>query len=274
MGVCMFCGPTEAQITKEHVWPVWVSAALKDVMQGDTVYHRRYEGDVVAKEWQAGEINLQVKDLCTPCNRDWLGEFEGAVVKPLLAKAITTGSSLALSSIEQSTVAAWACKMAMVYEFANPGKPVFFTAADRLAFRDTTKALPEVEIRLAKYAFADKRFGHCHSACYDLTEAFGDRRALALFVTTMMAGHLAMQLIAVRDRASGALLPAATVDVEYNGPAMASLAQVWPTRRPRVTWPPANVLDEEQLLRLSEMWNLGATEDRRFRSNIPLGVRP
>ena len=254
MNVCAFCGPTEADITKEHVWPVWVSEALKQVMVGDTVYHQRFDNDVVVKEWTAGQINLQVKVVCRPCNRDWLGDFEGAVVKPLLVNSISRGTSAAFTRIEQSTIAAWACKMAMVYEFASTGKPAFFTAQDRRAFRETTKALPELEIRLASYAFKERRFGHCYSAMHEMTENFGDRRTLQLFLTTMVAGHLTMQFIAVRDKATATLLPASAVEVEYSQGAMDSLAQVWPIRRASVVWPPRKTLDEHELLDLSTMW--------------------
>lgn len=253
MGACAFCGPTDDEITKEHVWPVWISDALEVVMVGDTVHHRRFDGDAVVKEWQAGEINLQVRALCKPCNRDWLGGFEGTVVKPLLVKPILYGSSVTLTCIEQATVSAWACKMAMVYELANPGKPAFFTTRDRKAFRDSTKALPELEVRLAVYNFNDRRIGHCYSGCHELTENFGDRRRLQLFFTTMSAGHLVMQLVAVREKDTGVLLPATAVEVDYSPEAAASFAQVWPSRRPRVTW---RWLDEEGLLRISKMWDL------------------
>ena len=64
MKTCMFCGPTEEKITKEHVWSAWISGTLKPTMEGDTFTTMRYKGGTeVEHQWEAGEIDLQVKDL-------------------------------------------------------------------------------------------------------------------------------------------------------------------------------------------------------------------
>ena len=254
MNVCAFCGPTEVKLTKEHVWPRWVSRALSGTVPGDRVRHRRVEGNAITREWDAGEINLQVKALCGDCNGGWLSDFEAGVAMPLLSSAISHGRGMSLTCIEQASAAAWVCKMAMIYELANPKKPAFFTAADRLRFREWTKALPEVEVRLARHQLDGERAAHAFAACQPVTENFGERRRLLLFLTTVVIGNLAAQLIAVREEQSGLLLPAKTVEVAYSAEADAALVQVWPPKRRRAEWPPPRSLSTRGVDALSQMW--------------------
>lgn len=253
---CIFCGPTNNKITKEHVWPVWISELLKPFMDGNTFTTQRFkDGKTVEKQWDASEINIQAKALCDYCNNVWLGqEFEGAIIKPLLSDVIAQGTATTFTAEQLGFIAAWAYKMALVLEFATPGKEVFFTEAERFAFRKTRMAHPFVSIRLAKYDFSENgqfRAGHSYNAVHTMTEAFGSFRTLDLKVTTMTAGYFVMQVIAVRDKATGELVDAREVEVELSPQAAASLVQIWP---PTVKWPPRLSLKLADLLALTEMW--------------------
>jgi hypothetical protein len=253
---CMFCGPTDNKITKEHVWPVWISELLKPLMEGNTFTTQRFkDGKTIEKQWDASEINIQAKALCDYCNNVWLGqEFEGAIIKPLLSDAIANGTSTTFTAEQLGSIAAWAYKMALVLEFATPRKEVFFTETERFAFRRTRAAHPFVSVRLAKYDFSENgefRAGHSYNAVHTMTEAFGSRRTLELKVTTMTAGYFVMQVIAVRDKATGELVDAREVEVELSPQAAASLVQIWP---PTVKWPPRLSLKLADLLALTEMW--------------------
>lgn len=128
---CIFCGPTDNKITKEHVWPIWISELFKLAAGGRFTTQRFKDGKTVEKQWTAGEISIQAKALCDYCNNIWLGsEFEGAIIKPLLSTAIAQGTHATFRAEQQGFIAAWAYKMALVLEFATPGKEIFFTEAE------------------------------------------------------------------------------------------------------------------------------------------------
>ncbi len=205
----MFCGPTAEKITKEHVWSAWISDILKPTMEGDTFTTFRYkEGKDVEHKWEAGEIDLQVKDLCRPCNNVWLGsEFEGPVIKPLLSDVIAHAAPAHWSSDEQAHIAAWCYKMALVLEFAS-GKRVWFTDAERHEFRRTRAAHPFLSIRVAKYEFSDDgifKASHSYSAVHQLRAQKSDL-TVEVKLTTISAGFFAFQVVAVRDLATGQLI--------------------------------------------------------------------
>lgn len=254
----MFCGPTEAKITKEHVWSVWISEALKPTMAGDTFTALRYkDAKEVEHKWDAGEISLQVKDLCRACNNDWLGrEFEGPIIKPLLVDVIADAQVSLWSSQEQADIAAWCYKMALVIEFAS-GKQRWFTDAERHLFRRTRAAHPFVSIRIARYDFSDEgvlRASHSYSAVHTLTSR-KDPRVVEVKLTTISAGFFAFQVVGVRDVASGELIDYRELgEIELSPDAKASLTQLWPLAARNISWPPRRSLNHKDLIQLSEMW--------------------
>lgn len=254
----MFCGPTEAKITKEHVWSAWISEVLKQTMVGDTFTTMRFKGGTeVEHRWEAGEINLQVKDLCRPCNNDWLGrDFEGPIIKPLLADVIAHAAPAHWPPKEQAHIAAWCYKMALVLEFAS-GKKVWFTDAERHEFRRTRAAHPFLSIRIAKYDFSDDgifKASHSYSAVHQLR---AQKRDLTIEVklTTISAGFFAFQAVAVRDLGTGQLINFRELGaIEFSPQAEASLFQIWPPSGRGVPWPPFLSLNHNNLIDLSEMW--------------------
>jgi len=254
----MFCGPTAEKITKEHVWSAWISDILKTTMEGDTFTTFRYkEGKDIEHKWEAGEINLQVKDLCRPCNNVWLGsEFEGPVIKPLLSDVIAYAAPAHWSPGEQAHIAAWCYKMALVLEFAS-GKRVWFTDAERHEFRRTRAAHSFLSIRVAKYDFADDgifKASHSYSAVHQLRAQKGDL-TVEVKLTTISAGFFAFQVVAVRDLSTGELIDVRELGpIEFSPQAQASLLQVWPLPGRAVPWPPVSSLNHKDLIDLSEMW--------------------
>jgi hypothetical protein len=78
---------------------------------------------------------VMVKFVCRPCNQGWLGSLEGNA-RPLVG-ALINDLSLRLDSEQQSLVARWAVKMAMVLEATRGASPefFFFDRHQRHAFR-------------------------------------------------------------------------------------------------------------------------------------------
>ena len=254
----MFCGPTTGKITKEHVWSAWISEELKPTMEGDTFTTMRFkDGKEVEHQWEAGEIDLQVKDLCKPCNNDWLGrDFEASIIKPLLAGVIAHANLALWSAQEQADIAAWCYKMALVLEYAS-GKGRWFTDDERHEFRRTRSAHPFISIRMVKYDFFNDgivKASHSYSAVHQLRAQKRDFN-VEVKLTTISAGFFAFQVVAVRDLATGQLIDYREPgEIEFSPQAQASLTQLWPLVGRNISWPPRYSLNHKDLIQLSEMW--------------------
>jgi hypothetical protein len=198
-----------------------------------------------------------LKDLCKPCNNDWLGsEFEGPIIKPLLVDVVAHAAPGRWSPEGQAQIAAWCYKMALVLEFAS-GKEKWFTDDERHEFRRTRAAHPFLSIRVAKYDFSDDgifKASHSYSAVHTLTSQ-RDLQQFQVKLTTISAGYFAFQVVGVRNLGTGQLVDFRELGpIEFSPQATASLFQIWPTFWRGVPWPPLVSLSHKTLIDLSEMW--------------------
>ena len=79
-------------------------------------------------------MGVRVNAVCKPCNEGWMERLE-TEVRSFLTPMIRDGSETTLSREQQFTLARWALKTAMVFEFTNAAKP-FCTSDDRNALRN------------------------------------------------------------------------------------------------------------------------------------------
>ena len=141
MNECFFCGPTDNPLTEEHVWPKWVSRLLFGQYNSNHFVHVRSTGDNTTGLWKSRNLDVTTDTVCDKCNNVWLSNFESNEIKPLATPLILGNDDVLLPPAAQWKLAAWAYKMAMLLEVANPDDPRrFFAAADRKQFRDTTLA--------------------------------------------------------------------------------------------------------------------------------------
>ena len=173
MNECFFCGPTDNPLSDQHVWPKWVSRLLLGRYNSDHFRHLRAAGDNTIANWRSRYLDVTTATVCSDCNNKWLSIFENDQIRPLASPSIVGGDAVALTPESQSLLAAWAYKMAMLVEVANPDKPVeFFTPAERLLFRQTTSAHPLVRVFLSRYDFG-QRPAHALTPRHTFTEKFG-----------------------------------------------------------------------------------------------------
>ena len=164
MNECFFCGPTDSPLTKEHVWPRWVSRLLRGRYNSDHFRQLRAVGDnTTANRSSPQDLNVTTETVCSGCNNEWLSIFENDQIKPLASPLIIGRDAAALTPESQSLLAAWAYKMAMLMDIAHPDKTgEFFTPAERLLFRQTTSAHPLLRVFLGRYNFG-WRPAHAHT---------------------------------------------------------------------------------------------------------------
>jgi hypothetical protein len=137
--------------------------------------------------------------------------------------------------------------MAMQVEVANKDKPVeFFAPAERLLFRKSTSAHPFVGVFLSRYDFG-QRPAHALTPQHAFTQRFGARRTFYLKISTITAGHLAMQVMSVRSADSNALVPASEIEFEFCGTAIDAVTPIWPSVQKSLSWPPTHTMSHQDI---------------------------
>lgn len=254
MNECFFCGPTDKPLTEEHVWPKWVSRLLLGRYQSDHFRHLRAACDNTTANWKSRYLDVTTETVCSECNNEWLSVFENDQIKPLASGLIVGEEPVVLTTKSQSLLAAWAYKMAMLVEVANPDKPTeFFTPAERLLFRQSTAAHPLVRVFLSRYDFG-QRPAHALTPQHTFTQRFGARRTFYLKISTVTAGHLAMQVMSVRSADSNELVPASEIEFEFCGTARDAVVPIWPSVPESLSWPPTHTMSHQDIEDWTSMW--------------------
>ena len=258
---CFFCGPTNKPLTKEHVWPGWVSRLLLGWHGSDHFVHRRAVGDTMVHKWKSHDFDVTTKRVCSDCNGGWLSEFENQI-KAIASQLIVgnTPVAVALAPGSRALLAAWAYKMAMLLEVSNPKRSAeFFTPADRLRFRQTTSAHWFVRVFLSRYEF-EGRPAHAMTPRHTFTESTGAQRSFFLKISTVTAGYLAMQVMCVRSVTSNELVPADEIRFELSDSARHAVFPIWPPVPGYLRWPPDRTMRHQDVEDWTSMWIKAANE--------------
>jgi hypothetical protein len=254
MSDCYFCGQPDNQITEEHVWPKWVSRLLLTQYNATHFQHFRAAGDNTTGLWKSRYLNVTTATVCDSCNNKWLSTFENDCIKPLASPLIIGKSPARLPRESQALLAAWAYKMAMLLEIAHPDtKSPFFTPEERKLFRQTTQAHSLVRVFLSRYEYG-QRPAHALTPLHTFTQRGGERKTFELKISTITAGHLAMQVMSVRSPATGQLVPASELEFELLGKAKHAIMRIWPTAPESLTWPPAATMTHHDIEEWTQMW--------------------
>lgn len=260
MNECFFCGPTENPLTEEHVWPLWVSRLLFGKYESSHFINIRSTGDNTTGLWKSRNIQVTTKTVCDKCNNVWLSNFENTEIKPIATSLIIGNDDIVLAPGNQWKLAAWAYKMAMLLEVAVPPAergPLFFTPSERKQFRDTTLAHERVRVFLSKYKYGQHP-AHAYMPRHRLTERAEQRRSFDLKISTMTAGSLGMQVMAVRSAASSELIYASEIEFEFLGKATESIVPIWPPNPDAIRWPPTQTMTQQDIEDWTDMWQKAA----------------
>ena len=240
---CFFCGQTRT-LTKEHIWPKWVSGLLCERPDSFTHYTRRVAAgdDATTPTGTSSCLNVTTRTVCRDCNCGWLSDFENRI-KPLAAPLIVGECTVALALAPESQLllAAWAYKMAMLLDVAHPSTSTeFYSPSDRLQFHRTISAHRFVRVFLGRYAF-----GNRPALARKLRDTLGRRARWEL--ATMTAGHLAMQVLSVRSVVSGELVPVDAFRLTSFGRARQMVLPIWPPVADYLEWPPVRTMSHQDV---------------------------
>jgi hypothetical protein len=255
MSLCVFC--QTGRPTKEHVCPQWISRLIREYKPGDTFTTIRRRPDGNDHAWTGNIIDIQAKIACRDCNGGWMSRIENDRAKPLLSPMIATGRPTYLTSPERRSIALWAQKTAMTFEYTaeryREHRTVFFTDPERMALKQGGEPHEDVAVWVAHYE--GHRASTFHSAMDTLTSTVR-KEAYAVHRSTMTAGHFAFQLIAVRDLNSGNLVPLASLGgIDMNRAAQQAILPVWPRlAAAAIPWPPPSGLNDEAFEDFIKSW--------------------
>ena len=242
-GTCEFCGLKNVEIDLEHVCPTWMGntalAGLNSpqlrISRGDnkTIHQTSRPGGISA-------INITARCACKlKCNNGWMGILETKLsefMKPMIADGATT----TLNDERQILLATWAIKTAMVHEFVDMDRNVYFRGDERRHVKSWSCPPDDVWIWLGHNL--SSAFLHTWPVYLNRGESL-DRRP-SLYAFTFAAGHFLMQVFAYR-RSEWQGLQGPSLNV---GPFGDAFSPLWPRRTSAVAlWPPPVGITDDTL---------------------------
>jgi hypothetical protein len=216
---CLFC--TNPANSKEHMWPRWI---LKRVDTREKI--RRTVGQKTPYFTDSRQI--KIKSVCTLCNNQWMSSLETQCV-PVIG-CLLEDISFALDCNNQTLVAQWATKIAMVLDSIEENPKKFYLKTDCENLKNTKAIPPGTTIWMGRYFGRSLHTGGTTFTALDESVPVADCSTTAIVV-----GHLILEVLSVRHRPNCKrviqLLPTPGRWHEL-------LVPVWPIISDHASWPP------------------------------------
>lgn len=120
--MCVFCQVRKAE-SNEHALPSWVRDY---VAKGDEPFNHREVDNATGEEiknWPAKGPDFKVRRVCqNHCNGGWMSKLE-TDVQPFV-RGLIQGHGRTLYADGQRTIAFWAIKTAMMWQYASRSQPI------------------------------------------------------------------------------------------------------------------------------------------------------
>lgn len=143
---CPFCGSDEA-LTVEHVWPQWMSRALRKHV-GAKQHERPFAISVPGAKRVSHAIDVEAP-ACELCNNRFLSVLEQDV-SPVL-ELMLLGEERVLNRAQQLLLATWAVKTALMFD-ASTGKDAVIPMGYYREFAQLRAPLPSTQVWLGAYS--------------------------------------------------------------------------------------------------------------------------
>ena len=226
MRTCNFCGNTVN--SKEDAWPLWLVRRLGNIKTGIVEGQR---GKQTQNSWRAGKYPLRTGNVCKNCNNGWMSDLENRV-KPIIERFFLD-EQVSLDECDQTTLAIWICKNAMVYETLRQKASWFFTSQERESFRESFHIPTQTSIWLAK----SDGFTGLFCSASDLNGITAEPpNQVKAYITTMGFGPIAIQIF--NAKMSKPIPENITITGDLQpGPWDQIIVQIWPISADIVSWP-------------------------------------
>lgn len=108
---CVFCGPKDAPLTKEHVYSTNWQSSFPGTLHNDVV-NRVGRSGFSSHHGEPNRFENVVRDVCRSCNAGWMRLLDEAANPIILGMGL--GTVHAMSGEEANLFRAWATKTALV----------------------------------------------------------------------------------------------------------------------------------------------------------------
>jgi hypothetical protein len=238
---CVFCGQSGS--SEEHVFAKWLS----EVMPGEGYF--RSGGTPPRREKESRLISITNRATCEDCNSGWMSRMEQDV-EPLIAPAIQGQPVTWESDEEQTIVAAWAFKTALMLD-ASHAEP--YVPADHYRYLyEHRQPPPLTTIRVGKLAFLPER-GQLEAASMQRTrlEMKGEQTGTTVTGYRMVfsVGFLAFRLFGYDDEQE---VTEELGTITYSGVDVVErdfLPQLWPLAGAPFVFPPKAAFAADVLMK-------------------------
>ncbi len=178
MRTCIFCSDTG--MTAEDAWPLWLLRRFPTPNGVSVSAERR--GQAPAR-WQQTNPAQRIRAVCRACNNGWMSVLEGEA-KPVI-EALLDDQITSITADQQTILARWSLKSAMVFEGLRGDAEWFYDQEDRSVVATGAVSVSRTNVWLAKCV--DLPSIHCIFS--DMADAPHPQPATVRgYVTTMAFG--------------------------------------------------------------------------------------
>ena len=196
---CMFCGCNNCKISREHAWPNWARKLLapsgKSTIEG---FRHKNRPDQKYRFTVADDMGITVNDVCKErCNEGWMHDLETAI-EPLLTSLIQFGNGIGFNREQQTGIARWALKTAMVFEFTGTDAPFYtFSERDHLRQYRLAPSLAYTSVWTAQYRGPHMSLSYGTRIGFDM-QVGSDLIPMDAHSATISLGQFMFQTLTVR----------------------------------------------------------------------------
>ena len=198
---------------------------------------------------------LMVRTVCKECNHGWMNLLEQANI-PLLGPLIDDNSRF-IDTPQQTTIAAWAVKTAMVLDSATARastSSMFYTQEERTALWASSAIPSRTTVTLARFLGSqDIGVSNTH------IRVRGDKGVFPACITTFLLNCLVVQIVTLHPIAEYGNRTIVIGSAE--GPWDHLIVSCWPASGRTIYWPPVLALDFSgtalNFYRFADRFNLG-----------------
>lgn len=225
---CFFClNPVDSA---EHLWSEWI---LKEIKPTEPI---RFAKGKHPPKW-IDNPEVRITCVCHKCNNSWMSDIE-IENKPHMLPMIRDHQTT-LEPQQQKSLTRWAILKAIVLQGADRGRAPFYTDDERRDFKPPSSLIPAAtHVWIGRYS----EIGFHAGGTGILRPLENIPKAIHGLVTTIVVGHLAIQVLTLRVLpmfASSFMFANPLPAVEDNpGKWDLSLLGIWPVFG-TLRWPPA-----------------------------------
>jgi hypothetical protein len=239
MRLCLFC--QKGRLTREHVWARWLTKQLKAELF--RVVTENPSSPLIMRTTK--ELDMKARAVCKKCNGGWMSALESAIKGSLAPMISGRGLRSVLSSDQQTLLATWGAKSAMVLEHAVPRTKKIYTFDQRNYLKENRRPPGGIAVCLSSYNGTRR----LHSTLKNLRAATSERVQTA----TVAIDNIILQVTAgpwPTDRPHRVISGEQRRWEPY-------VIDIWPIQQQEVAWPPLQQVTDEDLYAFADRFEKG-----------------